>query len=296
MLVALAFFVISADARAFCRAVAAKNPSVSPDGCPVGGPPIYWKSACVGYHVNQAGSRQFSFDEASALIQRAFLAWTSPGQVCFPSIQVVALAPTANAQVGYDHENIFVFRDDGIPGFESSTLLEVTTSTFNNETGEILDFDVEINTQLPFIVADPEDGGDADGGGTLAYDLRFVMTHAAGHVLGLAHSGDPDAVLFASTDPGIKTPPYVKADDATGICAIYPLGGRTTLDGSGNQIFVPASACDLSSPPNNCGPAAVDHGCSMAPRGTPSSRFAVIAVLALVYAFALRLRPQPEPP
>jgi len=296
VVVGLASLLASADAGAFCRTPAtAENLSVGPDLCPVGAPPVYWKSACVGYHVNEAASSHLSLRDASTIVRQAFLAWTSPGQVCFPSIEVVALAPTTTREVGYDHENIFVFRDDVIPDAAEPTL-QLTTGTFDKETGEILDFDVETNMTIPFILQESADAGAADAGEAMAFDLRFVMTHAAGHFLGLGHSWqDPDAVMWASTNPGPIALPFIKADDAAGICAIYPEEGRTTADSSGNSITVAASACDLFLPPSSCGPPAIHHGCSIGLGGQGSS-FAGAAFLALACAFLLRLVTKPEPP
>ncbi len=51
------------------------------------------------------------------------------------------------------------------------------------------------------------------------YDLASILTHEAGHFLGLAHSAETSAVMYAHYHPGqnVLTP-----DDVGGICSIYP--------------------------------------------------------------------------
>jgi hypothetical protein len=59
------------------------------------------------------------------------------------------------------------------------------------------------------------------------FDLQAVITHELGHVLGLAHSDDPNALMFSrGGSGGLRTP---KADDRAKIALIY---GSATTGGS----------------------------------------------------------------
>jgi len=251
---ALALLAHAPDSRAFCRATTAPPSSAGPNLCSEGGHPLYWKSSCVGYHMNEAASAQLSLADAESSARQAFRAWLSPDAVCSPSISIVELAPTPSAEVGYDlhgpNENLIVFRDDN---WDHDPLqIELPTVTFNPATGEIYDVDIELNSH--------------DNQLNQA-NWTYVLTHAAGHFLGLAHSQDPNAVMFASfkTIESGSTP-HLTDDDAAGICAIYPeTGERITTDDSGAELRVAASPCDLSptSAPATCGSPIVDHGCSL---------------------------------
>src|ERR1019366_8185381 len=69
------------------------------------------------------------------------------------------------------------------------------------------------------------------------YDLGSILTHEAGHFLGLAHTADTSAVMYASYSPGatVLTP-----DDVAGICSIYPSDG-TRETGAGRILAGPCN-------------------------------------------------------
>ena len=73
------------------------------------------------------------------------------------------------------------------------------------------------------------------------YDFASIMTHEAGHFLGLAHSGDPRATMNALYQPGNTAMRELTADDIAGICAVYHPDGKRSLDGTNT---INAIACD----------------------------------------------------
>lgn len=64
--------------------------------------------------------------------------------------------------------------------------------------------------------------GCADVPGSI--EVETVMGHENGHVVGLGHSSDPDALMFASYS-GARC--FLDADDIAGLQALYPGGGST---------------------------------------------------------------------
>ncbi len=111
--------------------------------------------------------------------------------------------------------NIITFRDDGWPYVGGGNTLALTTVTYHLKTGEIYDADMEINS---FDVALSQ--GDDD----VSFDLLSIATHEAGHFLGLSHSSDHDATMFADYRPGTASLRDLSQDDLDGICAVYPPG------------------------------------------------------------------------
>jgi hypothetical protein len=93
-------------------------------------------------------------------------------------------------------------------------------------TGEIVGADIEINTSSQHPIVSTVDGSVPSG----AYNVQSILLHEAGHFLGLAHSQDTSAVMYAYY-PAVST--TLTDDDVNGICALYPTDtSRETADGS----------------------------------------------------------------
>jgi hypothetical protein len=67
--------------------------------------------------------------------------------------------------------------------------------------------------------------------GATAADVQNTVTHEVGHLLGFDHSPDPESTMFADAPLGETKKRDLTADDAQGLCDVYPLGhepGRPT--------------------------------------------------------------------
>jgi hypothetical protein len=223
--------------------------------------PLWWRTSCVGYDLNEGASRHVSLDVFAAATSSAFAAWadascpTGGSGTSRVSIDVRDLGPVPCAGAAYDktggpNQNVVVFHDEVWPyeaqdraksGRSISPTVALTTVTFDPNTGEIYDADIELNS-ADYVIAVPDATGKLPDG---AFDLQSVLTHEAGHFFGLAHSPLPSAVMNASGDSdqgGTKR--NLREEDVAGICAIYPPGARlvsTLVDPSGH---VAEGACD----------------------------------------------------
>jgi hypothetical protein len=234
-------------ASAFCRTTTVSVPAdFQPriDQCWAQGNPLFWRNSCVGYSISREASRQVSYDDASQAITRAFTRWTSASCTTDgtsnsrASIHVRDLGPVDCNNVQYNqdfgNQHVIVFRDDIWPHNDVNNTLALTTVTFNPDTGEIYDADMEVNTfQQKVTLTDPVP---TDG-----YDFASIVTHETGHFLGLAHSGDSHATMFAHYQPGATAMRNLTSDDVSGICAIYQPSGQRTLAG-GTTVL--EDACD----------------------------------------------------
>jgi hypothetical protein len=218
--------------------------------------PVWWRTSCVGFDLNAAGSKHVSFEAFQSAVTGAFAAWLfascGSGPSARPSIDVRDLGPIACASATYDkvgpNQNVIVFRDDAWPhkpnnqpkGFRSPTIA-LTTVTFEPETGELYDADIELNSADYTLV--PLDTPPSD---PYTFDLQTVLTHEIGHFFGLAHSPVDAAVMNATGDSasGSKKRTLTQ-NDIDGICSIYPADRTrnvsTLVDPSGQ---VAAGACD----------------------------------------------------
>jgi hypothetical protein len=61
------------------------------------------------------------------------------------------------------------------------------------------------------------------------FDFASVVTHEMGHFLGLAHSGDPHATMYASYTPGSTAMRNLTPDDMSAICTVYAADGTRAV-------------------------------------------------------------------
>ena len=119
-----------------------------------------------------------------------------------------------------DGVNVVVFHDDAwpadlVPGAVAQTVI------FTDATGHYRDADIHVNGKDFRFSLDP-----TRTPGTL--DLRSILVHELGHALGLGHSGDARATMFA-TGSGVRWRSLEK-DDVDGVCALYPGTGESGCD------------------------------------------------------------------
>jgi hypothetical protein len=244
---------LSGTAEAYCRTTTVKIPADFPlHQCFTQGRPLYWKNSCAGYSLSQHVSMQVSFEEVSALTDRAFSRWT--GLSCASdgksgsrvSIDARNLGPVDCAAYAYistqPNQNVIFFSDDQwpAPGYKGASdngyVLAKTNVSFNADTGEIRDADIAINThEKRFADRDPVPSNE--------YDLEGVLTHEAGHFFGLAHSDDHRAIMYPKLDPSDTHMRSPTNDDILGLCSAYRPDGARALDLVGSSVLM-ADACD----------------------------------------------------
>ncbi len=267
---AFALLAASRDAFAFCRTTSEPiDPGFvsTPDTpCWTEGLPLYWTSACVGYSIQQDASKQVSFNDAQNGMETAFAQWTNAtcpsvddgGASSRASIDVRFLGPVACHEVQYNQSggnaNIIMFDDDNWPHDDSNNTLGLTTVTYNIDTGELYDADMEINTAQVTLTVN----GDVPPDG---YDFLSIITHESGHFLGMAHSPDTHATMYAHYVQGATSMRDLTSDDVQGICTIYPPDGtRSTGDGG-----IAEGDCDPTPRHGYSGTCGGGGGCSAAP-------------------------------
>ena len=223
-------------AGAFCRTTTSKapagwNPAVS--GCWTDGMPLAWKTDRVPYGVASQASDQVSLAAATRVADLAFAAWndaecdgkpvgieayddgptrspTAPTATPWPSGRT---APTATRVTPSSHD-VVVFDDVAWPYNDPVNTLALTTVTYGVDDGEVFEAYTEVNSsQHELTTTEPPP---ADG---TTFDLQAILTHEAGHFLGLAHATATSSIMYAYYQPGAIT---LTADDVDAICTVYP--------------------------------------------------------------------------
>ena len=216
---------LSAEASAYCRSTTcrsagAKECVTDKNSCPAEGAKLFWPTSCINFAFNAQGTQDLDPEETFAVMRKTFQAWT---EVPCPSggnatITFEERGPILLKKSAYNKEgrnvNVILFQDDdwkyrGIDG-----TLAKTSVTYNDETGEIYDADIEVNAANNTVTLPTSKRVD--------YDLQAIMTHEVGHFIGIAHSSDGSAVMAPTYSPGSIAQRTLTPDDVGAVCEIYP--------------------------------------------------------------------------
>lgn len=201
----------------------------------------------------------FSASELAELVQDGFRTWSDAqcqSGLGTPGLTAVYRGVGDCDQVEYnclseDNSNLILFRDG--PSDLTPFTLAQTTITASLSTGEILDADIEINSF--------EHDFDIDTRSSSVTDLRVVVNHELGHLLGLSHSQNPRALMQDRYDGG-ELP---QQDDIAGICDIFGASRSDPICSEITQLEAPAqcvgSLSDDSCPPQVRTIVRPDSGC-----------------------------------
>lgn len=275
-MLALAVVLSAPDAVAYCRTASCEgglagqlcNPP-TPTDC---GIPLFWGKPCVSFSVHRDGCPQVDVDTTEALVTQAFAAWQQAdcGGGLTPRMEVHNLGRVECDRPEYNQSggnaNLVIFRGGDWPYIGLGRTLALTTVTFSIDDGEIYDTDLEVNASDDLALTTTDVA--------VQYDVLSILTHEAGHMLGLAHSDVNGATMDVEYVLGTTTLRTLEADDAAGICEAYPPGEIGNCDPTPRHGFQ-----------STCGPAPVEEGCgcATAPRRTRAGWLGlVMGLVALV--------------
>lgn len=181
------------------------------------------------------GQQQIPYSQVLVTTRTAFERWTLPNTSCDPVIAFAYASSTFSSPAGtqavaaLDNDNNVIWLS-GMNWRHSNATLGLTTNTWYPG-GELSDSDMEMNAStVTWGAGTTISSGD--------YDYESVLTHEAGHFIGLAHTVSTAAVMFANLGTGeIKR--NLQGPDIADVCAVYPgtTGSQgTSCSGSGCQM------------------------------------------------------------
>lgn len=221
---------------------------------------VWWHDRGHSFQIDSQGTPDAPTADTFTAVRSSFATWAavSCSDLAFPEEPLSTSAQ--NRLVGYSpppatNHNLVLWRTracrDVVPANDAcltqggcsnaydcwddshgDSVIATTTTTANRLTGEILDTDIELNdapsstgAKFTFSVVDVLSCPTPSGTGCI--DIQNTVTHEAGHTLGLDHSPDPNATMYANAPPGETSKRHLGTDDIAGICAIYPKGAAT---------------------------------------------------------------------
>lgn len=194
------------------------------------GPSLAWSTRTIELRRSGEGAEVSAVD-AERVALGSLASWNA---LACSDMELVLGERTQSRLVGFDwaagsgsaaNENILVFRNDNESDPIDAWLhqlgaLAITTVTFEGNQGELLDADIEINdTGFSFTSCDPEETECL-----VDFDLQNTLTHELGHLLGLDHSVEAEATMFASAPRRDTSKRTLAVDDEAALCAVYPAG------------------------------------------------------------------------
>jgi hypothetical protein len=239
---------------------------------------LWWpENSNIELRQNVEGNAETPGETEFTAIAAALRTWQTQINSC-SSLTLTEGARTQTRKIGYydkeANENVALFRlqrcSEVVPASDpckgeadncgsqyncwqhQEAAIAITTTSYNPETGRILDSDIEFNT--PSFIFSTVDSPPCVGGnfntGCVATDVQNTTTHELGHLLGLGHSPSSGSTMSFRANPGELSKRVLDADSARFVCDVYPAGK-------------PSKTCFLKTASSELGKA--QQGCTAAP-------------------------------
>lgn len=179
----------------------------------------WWPSHSASWAYNPAGKPAGLAGDDAAILAGALTWNNSPAAFTFSGGGTTGAGTGACSGSGLDGINTVGWRT------QSGTVLAVTCTWFMTSTNPftVVEFDMEFDPRWEWTTGAP-----------IAFDVQSVATHEFGHALGLGHSEQSSAVMYATYPQGANKQQLTQ-DDIDGAIAIYGTGagGGEPPGGSG---------------------------------------------------------------
>jgi len=254
----VAGLLAAGQASAFCRLTTAE-PSAG-GSCSTQGRGLSWDRQCISYTIVPRTVEGLELNAIRDTIDESFLQWTdvSCGNEPLPLElgQTQALGECKSAQYNQfgPNANTIMFLDEWEGEDFPREAFGLTLVWHDPQSGEIFDADMQLNETIAPIALCHEMCSNND-----VVDLSNVVTHEAGHFLGLGHSNVFGATMSANALLGETSKRSLEQDDRDGVCSIYASYSAPSCD---ERDFAPdrgfTARCGSDEPESsNCAACAV---------------------------------------
>jgi hypothetical protein len=234
---------------------------------------VHWSKSCITWWMEASGCSTLSPEETRGVLRASFQSWDSfDGMYIDFEEGGVSCVDTAGLD---DAEplNVAMWRQGQGSWPYPARVVGLTTLTFDKETGEIVDADMEFNE---------EDFDFSHDRQPFTYDLQHAVTHEVGHILGLGHSAVRNSVMYETAGPEAWDERQLALDDKEGVSTNHGLDNAPV-----------ATPCGLEAPQGTTdAPVCPDtdvSGCAAGGRRT--SPYHLLCLVACVLFMIRRRRP-----
>jgi hypothetical protein len=172
--------------------------------------PIVWETGQVTMTLQQDGSKDIKDGSAFTAIRNAFATWNA---VACSRFRFVDGGLTASRDIAQDGTNLITWVDTNWPGAMNGAGAYTNRYLEMGSPDRWVEADIQINGQ---------DFSWATDGTPHVVDVQSAVLHELGHVMGFAHSSNPQAVMYFRMKAGSTYARTLSADDINGACFLYP--------------------------------------------------------------------------
>ena len=202
--------------------------------CVGAGVPLQWEDACIQYSIDQRGSIWMSMEDIEDAVTASFETWQTVncGASQEPPNVVFQMGPASLCREAefngsrLPNVNTIAFLDPWVDeeGEPLNPAIIAVTNVFFSDDGRILDADMLINETLGPYDLCPDSGCPGRLAANRPFDLQNIVTHEAGHLLGIGHSDIEEATMYFQSPRGETSKRTLAPDDISAICTIYAPG------------------------------------------------------------------------
>jgi hypothetical protein len=177
------------------------------------GATVRWHANTVSLRLDPSMAKFFNDIPVQGVVSDAASAWHN-----LPGVPELLINEGTPGPKGYDAKS---GTDNGVYLIEdwqlAASSLAVTVATFETKSGKIVDTDILVNAKHPFALLASGPDAPADD-----FDIRGVLTHEMGHVLGLGESYDVRmATMWPNVARGETHQRDLDEDDIDGVEMAY---------------------------------------------------------------------------
>ncbi len=233
---------------------------------------LYWDSNVIPFTFHHRGAE----DVHDLLLEGAFLrAFSSWGEVPSANVQFQRMHIYSEDVSEPNGDNVLFWTE--YAWSHDPEVIALTSINYYPDTGQIVDVDIEFNGQdYRWSVFDED----------VETDLQSIATHEIGHMIGLDHSSESEAVMDPYYLPGETRQRQLHEDDEAGVTYLYPCSSGACDD----AFFEENTGCSIASTTHSGGWIIVGILAAALALGRRRSTWALGVVLGLVVVSW----PQPE--